>query len=83
MTDRTYLTPEQTAERLSFSPRYFRNVVMKRDLVEGIHYVRAFEGRKYLLIWERVEEELFRGSAMAESGGGLGIPMAAGGQCNV
>ena len=83
MTDKTYLTPEKTAERLSFSPRYFRNVVMKRNLVEGIHYIRAFDGRKYLLIWERVEEELLRGSPGSDSVGGLGIPMAAGGQCNV
>lgn len=83
MTDRTYLTPEQTAERLRFSPRYFRNVVMKRHLLEGVHYVRAFEGRKYLLIWERVEEELLRHADSTTSSGPLGIPMAAGGQCNV
>ncbi|WP_440997531.1 hypothetical protein [Arhodomonas sp. SL1] len=84
MTERTYLTPEQVAARLHFSPRYFRNVVMKRDLIEGFHYTRAFHGRKYLLIWERVEQELLSEVAEGEAeSGGLQIPMAKGGRCNV
>nr|WP_274520836.1 hypothetical protein [Ectothiorhodospira variabilis] len=65
---------------MQFNPRYFRNVVMKKHLLEGVHYVRAFDGRKLLIIWERVEEELL-------GAGGTGntpvIPMARGGRCHV
>ncbi|MDZ7808942.1 MAG: hypothetical protein U5L11_00885 [Arhodomonas sp.] len=50
---------------------------MKRDLIEGFHYTRAFHGRKYLLIWERVEQELLSEVAEGEAeSGGLQIPMA-------
>lgn len=80
MTQNTYLTPEQAATRLHFSTRYFRNTVMKRDLIEGVHFIRAFDRRKYLVIWERVEEELLRDHPMASTTD-AGIPMAKGGRC--
>lgn len=83
MSNRTYLTPEQAAERLSFSPRYFRNVIMKRSLIEGVHWVRAFDGRKMLIIWERVEEELLNTGAAADFAEEAAIPMAKGGRCYV
>jgi len=85
VSNRTYLTPEQAAERLSFSPRYFRNVIMKRSLIEGVHWVRAFDGRKMLIIWERVEEELLNigNVSTANSNENAAIPMAKGGRCYV
>lgn len=80
MNQNTYLTPEQAAARLHFSTRHFRNIVMKRDLVEGVHFIRAFDRRKYLVIWERVEEELLRDHPMASTID-AGIPMSKGGRC--
>ena len=39
MNDVKYVSPEECAKRLNYSLRYFRGVVIKRDLVEGVHYV--------------------------------------------
>ena len=86
MAEHTYLSPARVAERLGFSTRYFRNVVMRERLIEGVHYCRPFGGRKILLVWEEVEAELMRdlpgmGSDAAEAA--RGIPMNGGRVCNV
>lgn len=87
MTDLTLLSPDEVAQKLNMSTRYFRNVVMKRALVEGVHYIRPFSGRKILLIWERVEEEILRDlvdvQIQPKSEKPAGIPMAGGGLLNV
>ncbi|WP_019570762.1 MULTISPECIES: hypothetical protein [unclassified Thioalkalivibrio] len=82
MNQNTYLTPEQAAARLQFNTRYFRNVIMKEHLVEGVHFVRAFDRRKYLIIWEKVEETLLENQPVTQTEQGLGIPMARGGVCH-
>jgi len=86
MADLTYLSPAQVAERLGFSTRYFRNVVLRDRLVEGVHYCRPFGGRKILLVWEEVEAELLRdlpGVKQDSPGAGAGIPMRGGRVCHV
>jgi len=86
MADLTYLSPAQVAERLGFSTRYFRNVVLRDRLVEGVHYCRPFGGRKILLVWEEVEAELMRdlpGVKHDLPGAAAGIPMRGGRVCNV
>jgi hypothetical protein len=45
-------------------------------LIEGIHYIRPFGGRKMLFIWEHIERDMM---APVSS---LGIPMANGEVCN-
>jgi hypothetical protein len=32
-------------------------------LLEGIHYIRPFGGRKILYIWERIEKDMARPTA--------------------
>ncbi len=86
MAELTYLSPAQVAERLGFSTRYFRNVVMHDRLVEGVHYCRPFGGRKILLVWEEVEAELLRdlpGVNRDAIGAAAGIPMSGGKVCHV
>ncbi len=75
----TYQSIEATAKQLNYSVRYFREVVMKEKLVEGIHYIRPFNGRKILIILEKVEEEMMKPILKSST---QGIPMAAGGYCN-
>ena len=85
MNEVTYVSPEECATRLKYSTRYFRGIVMKRDLIEGVHFIRAFNGRKFLLIWELVEAELLKDVRLPLSAPPKqnGIPMAGGGYCNV
>ncbi len=86
MAEHTYLSPARVAERLGFSTRYFRNVVMRERLVEGVHYCRPFGGRKIVLVWEEVEAELMRDLPGMRNGGlqgAGGIPMRGGRVCNV
>lgn len=68
----TFLTTDELAERIKYTPRYIRRHLIDNKLVEGVHYLRPFNGRKILFIWERIEQELF--SAPVDV-----IPMAAGG----
>jgi hypothetical protein len=47
-------------------------------LLEGVHYIRPFGGRKILFIWERIERDMVVTSAEDS----FGIPMANGGICH-
>lgn len=78
MSVHTYISVNEAARRLNFSARYFRNIVLRRDLVEGTHYIRAFGGRKILILWDALEEELLKTSEQLAA-----IPMASGGNCHV
>jgi len=44
-------------------------------LLEGIHYIRPFGGRKLLFIWETIQRDISKHSAKL----GPNIPMANGG----
>ncbi len=55
---RTYLTTEQLAARIHYEPRTIRNYLKDSVLLEGIHYIRPFGGRKLLFIWEAVEADM-------------------------
>jgi len=55
---KTYLTTEQLAERIHYNPRTIRNRLKDSVLLEGIHYIRPFGGRKLLFIWEAIEEDM-------------------------
>ncbi len=55
---KTYITTEQLSERIHYHPRTIRVQLLDKHLFEGIHYIRAFGGRKYLFIWEEVEKTM-------------------------
>ena len=58
MTTQTYLTTEELAERIKYNPRTIRTRLKDSILIENIHYIRPFGGRKILYVWERIEEDM-------------------------
>jgi len=52
----TYLTTQELAEKIRYDVRTIRNQLKDSVLLEGIHYIRPFRGRKILFIWEKIEE---------------------------
>ncbi len=74
----TYLTTQELAGRIKFEARTIREKLKDSVLLEGVHYIRPFGGRKTLYIWEAVEAEMSKHSL----GAGLSIPMANGGVCH-
>lgn len=73
----TYLTTDELSARIKYDSRTIRERLKDSVLLEGVHYIRPFGGRKILFIWERIEEDM--GSAAAHS---FAIPMANGGVCH-
>lgn len=73
----TYLTTDELSSRIKYDPRTIRERLKDSVLLEGVHYIRPFGGRKILYIWEKIEEDM--GCAVAKS---LAIPMANGGVCH-
>ena len=53
----TYITTKELAERIHYNERTIRNQLKDSVLIEGIHYIRPFGGRKILYVWERIEED--------------------------
>ena len=54
----TYITTKELAERIHYNERTIRNQLKDCVLIEGIHYIRPFGGRKILYVWERIEEDM-------------------------
>jgi len=73
----TYLTTEQLAERIKYDQRTIRERLKDSVLLEGVHYIRPFGGRKILYIWEQIEEDMSKSSLSASM-----IPMSRGGVCH-
>jgi len=73
-----YLTTEELAERIRYDPRTIRERLKDSVLIEGVHYIRPFGGRKILYLWEAIERDMFLHSGHHS----LAIPMANGGRMN-
>lgn len=71
----TYLTTEQLSKRIHYDPRTIRTRLKDSVLLEGVHYIRPFGGRKLLFVWEAIERDIGLASAKPV----MGIPMANGG----
>lgn len=54
------LTARELADRIKFSANYINSTLRDSVFIEGKHYVRPFNGRKILYIWEEVEAELYQ-----------------------
>ena len=54
----TYLTTEELAARIKYDTATIRNQLKDRVLIEGIHYIRPFGGRKILYVWEQIEKDM-------------------------
>lgn len=73
--NQTYLTTEELSGRIKYDPRTIRERLKDSVLLEGVHYIRPFGGRKILYIWESIERD------MKAKGSSLAIPMANGEVC--
>lgn len=72
----TYLTTDELSGVIKYDCRTIRERLKDSVLLEGVHYIRPFGGRKILYIWEHIERD------MGASVSSLGIPMANGGFCH-
>ena len=54
----TYITTKELAERIHYNERTIRNQLKDSVLIEGIHYIRPFGGRKILYVWEQIEKDM-------------------------
>lgn len=54
----TYLTTAELADRIKYDARTIRNRLKDSVLLEGVHYIRPFGGRKILYLWERIEKDM-------------------------
>ena len=59
----TYLTTDELSDRIKYDARTIRNRLKDSVLLEGIHYIRPFGGRKILYLWERIEQDMARPTA--------------------
>ena len=60
----TYLTTAELAARIKYDARTIRNQLKDSVLLEGVHYIRPFGGRKVLYLWEKIETDMFRAPAI-------------------
>ena len=77
----TYLTTDELSGLIKYDPRTIRERLKDSVLLEGIHYIRPFGGRKLLFIWEAIQRDIGTASSMAAPivpAGMPTIPMANG-----
>ncbi len=61
----TYLTTAELAERIKYDARTVRERLKDSVLLEGVHYIRPFGGRKILYIWETIEKDMAKASSVS------------------
>ena len=59
----TYLTTQELADRIKYDVRTIRERMKDSVLLEGVHYLRPFGGRKILYIWEQIEKDMAKSAA--------------------
>ncbi len=76
---KTFLTTDELAKLIKYDARTIRERLKDSVLLEGVHYIRPFGGRKILYIWEQIECDM----AQRSLNHNCTIPMAKGGVCYV
>jgi len=56
--NKTYLTTDELSARIKYDARTIRERLKDSVLLEGVHYIRPFGGRKILYLWEVIKEEM-------------------------
>lgn len=69
------LTTDELSARIKYDVRTIRERLKDSVLLEGIHYIRPFGGRKILFVWDRIAQDMAKKSATSMTA----IPMANGG----
>lgn len=75
MQEQTYLTTEELAARIKYDARTIRERLKDSVLIEGVHYIRPFGGRKILYLWEAIARDMTAKVGRHD----ISIPMANGG----
>ena len=78
-TSTTYLTTSELSDRIKYDCRTIRERLKDSVLLEGVHYIRPFGGRKILYLWEAIEEDMPK---YLSGGSGFSIPLANGAVCH-
>ena len=81
MLGQTYLTTDELSSRIKYDARTIRERLKDSVLLEGVHYLRPFGGRKILFVWETIERDMKIMSVHAPAGS-VAIPMANGAVLN-
>jgi hypothetical protein len=58
MISQTYLTTDELSSRIKYDVRTIRERLKDSVLIEGVHYLRPFGGRKILFVWEAIERDM-------------------------
>jgi hypothetical protein len=69
------LTTDELSARIKYDVRTIRERLKDSVLLEGVHYIRPFGGRKILFVWDQIAADMAKPSAASAAG----IPMANGG----
>lgn len=69
------LTTKELALRIKYDVRTIRERLKDSVLLEGIHNIRPFGGRKILVVWSAISRDIGKTSALPTNS----IPMANGG----
>ena len=77
MNEQTYRTTDELSSRIKYDVRTIRERLKDSVLMEGVHYVRPFGGRKILFVWETIERDMKVASTLLPVGMNA-IPMANG-----
>ena len=64
---------EELASRIKYDARTIRERLKDSILLEGIHYIRPFGGRKILYLWETIEREMHEQDNLPTSFSSLAI----------
>lgn len=62
----TYLTTDELSKKIKYKRRTITTQLKDSILIEGIHYIRPFGGRKILYIWEQVEKRMLNQHSIDE-----------------
>ena len=67
----TYLTTQELASKIRYDARTIRNQLKDSVLLEGVHYIKPFGGRKILYLWENIEKDMLK--SVAENMAGIAL----------
>jgi len=69
------LTTDELSARIKYDVRTIRERLKDSVLLEGVHYIRPFGGRKILFVWDRIAQDMVKPPSASMAA----IPMASGG----
>ena len=71
----TYMKAAELAAHIPYKARYINEYLKDRVFIEGTHYVRLPGSRRIMYIWETIQTDYLKQTA-------LEIPMSNGGVCH-